>query len=540
VTQLIEPDLRQDRDVSTPRGRDERSGRWMVVLALIVALACCGFADKWASEWKSSHRAGTQSAAAERGALGGMNSYSLALMLGGLRGPLVMILWSKVENQKIGRDLEDVDTMIEWIRLLQPEFDTVHIFQIWNKAYNISAMMASSASKYTTILDAIDYARRVDAERPGDLNILDQLGRVFGEKVGGPNVSERFFYRKQFREDSMTDASRMKVYPEDNATYRRMGIKFFNGKNGPLLREDGTLLPELENAQAPRPAELPANKEWNDGAELQYLRQYQPFPYGLDPLAMGYNYAKRAQVIMTTSGQKPLQLSESVLDSYPGLLLRQWAEREQERAWGFEAKAFARPGDEQNPVALAAASPLGATPASAAGLDGEVYSYTLAARLCSDAITEYTRHTANTEYINPNMSYAAQLDDLKALQFQTSGDRDYAAAFLPGADRARLLAQAGASYRQSLSEYERIILKYYIEARIIPKLFPTGHNESDMLNEADLDKKFGEYLHLVGAIEPAGREYEEERAEYARSMNRSGLRLQQLSTYSPKSILQLR
>ena len=34
-----------------------------------------------------------------------------------VRGPLVMVLWSKVENQKIDRDLEDVDTMIEWIRL---------------------------------------------------------------------------------------------------------------------------------------------------------------------------------------------------------------------------------------------------------------------------------------------------------------------------------------------------------------------------------------------------------------------------------------
>jgi hypothetical protein len=212
--------------------------------------------------------------------------------------------------------------MIEWIRLLQPEFDTVHIFQIWNKAYNISAMMASSASKYTTILDAIDYARRVDRDRPGDLNILDQLGRVFGEKLGGPNVTERLFYRRQFREDSMTDANREKAYPEDNSTYRRMGVKFFNEKNGPILDADNNIDPRLLVPTAHRPADALASKEWNDGSELQYLRQYQPFPYGVDALAMGYNYAKRAQVIMTLSGQKPLQLSETVLDSYPGLLLR--------------------------------------------------------------------------------------------------------------------------------------------------------------------------------------------------------------------------
>ena len=245
MTQLIEPETRRHSGTPSSRATGERSGRWSVVAMLIISLVACGLSGGWASDWKNAHRVGTHTAQAERGALSGMNSYSLALMLGGLRGPLVMILWSKVENQKIDRDLEDVDTMIEWIRLLQPEFDTVHIFQIWNKAYNISAMMASSASKYTTILDAIDYARRVDADRPGDMNILDQLGRVFGEKLGGPNVSERVFYRRQFREDSMVDANRDKAYPEDKASYRRMGVKFFNNKNGPLLGNDNNLVPEL-------------------------------------------------------------------------------------------------------------------------------------------------------------------------------------------------------------------------------------------------------------------------------------------------------
>ena len=61
--------------------------------------------------------------------LAAMNSYALALLLGGLRGPLVMWLWTKSESQKSENDLEDVDSMMEWIRLLQPEFDTVHIFR---------------------------------------------------------------------------------------------------------------------------------------------------------------------------------------------------------------------------------------------------------------------------------------------------------------------------------------------------------------------------------------------------------------------------
>ena len=78
-----------------------------------------------------------------------------------------MILWSSSETQKSEKNLEDFDTKVEWIRLLQPEFDTVHIFQIWNKAYNISVQMAAVQNKYTTILDALEYAQRVEDQRPG-------------------------------------------------------------------------------------------------------------------------------------------------------------------------------------------------------------------------------------------------------------------------------------------------------------------------------------------------------------------------------------
>ena len=67
-----------------------------------------------------------------------MPSFATALLLGGLRGPLVMFLWPNSETSKREHHLEDVDTEIEWIRLLQPEFDTVHLFQIWNKAYATS------------------------------------------------------------------------------------------------------------------------------------------------------------------------------------------------------------------------------------------------------------------------------------------------------------------------------------------------------------------------------------------------------------------
>ena len=129
------------------------------------------------------------------------NSYTLGLLLGGLRGPLVMTLWSTSEAQKSERNLDDINTKIELIRLLQPNFDTVHLFQIWNKAYNLSVQMANLPSKYAMILDAIDYARSTRAERPENINIESALGGIYFDKLG--NSAEKGYYRQRIRDETM-------------------------------------------------------------------------------------------------------------------------------------------------------------------------------------------------------------------------------------------------------------------------------------------------------------------------------------------------
>ena len=121
-------------------------------------------------------------------------------MLGGLRGPLVMMLWTSSETQKQDKNLEDFDTKVELIRLLQPEFDSVLLFQIWNKAYNISVQMSSLPNKYATILEALDYGRSVEAERPDSINILASMGEIYFNKLGQSN--ERQYYLQRIREDT--------------------------------------------------------------------------------------------------------------------------------------------------------------------------------------------------------------------------------------------------------------------------------------------------------------------------------------------------
>src|SRR5437763_3654913 len=179
--------------------RPNGSFRIATVLVLIIAIVGSGATRRWAEAVRGEPIVAASSSGRS---LSGMNSYALALLLGGLRGPLVMFLWSSSETQKTENNLEDFDSKVEWIRLLQPEFDTVHIFQIWNKAYNISVKMTNLANKYATILDALDYAQRTDAEKPNDINIVSAIGaQIYFDKLG--NSSEKYYYRKRVRAETI-------------------------------------------------------------------------------------------------------------------------------------------------------------------------------------------------------------------------------------------------------------------------------------------------------------------------------------------------
>src|SRR5438270_3717007 len=446
-----------------------------------------------------------------------MNRSSLALMLVGISGPLVMVLWTKFENQKIDRDLEDVDTMIEWIRLLQPEFDTVHIFQIWNKAYNLSVMMASPASKYTTILDAIDYARRVEIDRPDDINILAQLSQVFSEKLGGKNVTEHGFYRRHFREDTLTEESRKRAFPEERARYNRLGLRFVDpSRNGPILDDNDNLLPQFVAPRKRRPANVPPTGDWSDGSELQYLKKYEPYPYGIPPTAMGYNFAKRAQVAMTVGGQQPLQVSNTVIDSRPGITLKEWAEAEADEAAAYEGKAFAiatEPESKANETRTAPVQP-GQTPADPAALHAGVYHYGLSSRLAEDAIGEYRRHLNSPEYLNRFTLYQSHMDELVATQLLSFADHQYLSSFEPGGDPNKMLASAAEYYAKASIAYARIVLTYYIDDKIVDQIYPPGYKRAN-ISKLPEEQVLPLLARALGATMAAGENlHDEDRDDY--------------------------
>ena len=324
-----------------------------------------------------------------------MNSYALALLLGGLRGPLVMFLWPSSEGQKSEHNLEDFDTKVEWIRLLQPEFDTVHLYQIWNKAYNISAQMASLPNKYVTVLDALEYARSIDAQKPDDINIVNTIGSLYADKLG--SSQEKAYYGRRVRGETQAVRDLVRVsMPQDKlgpfvAAARAAGMdepvgqidtdeftkvttvivpkavadavqgglkdagyKFepvppptFKHEAGvkprrlePILDADGNLLPALVAPTHPRPASVSPDAPWYDGSKLQFLKPYEPFKYGVSTNALGYNYFRRAQMLQLVAHERHIQIGDVVIDSRPAIAMRAWSLEEGERGRRAELRLF--------------------------------------------------------------------------------------------------------------------------------------------------------------------------------------------------------
>ena len=472
-------------------------GRVVIVAVMLIAIVAAGFTRHVAEIQRGAPAAGTTQTGTN---LSNMNSFALALLLGGLRGPLVMILWTNSESQKSEKKLEDFDTMVEWIRMLQPEFDTVHIFQIWNKAYNISVQMASNANKYTTILDAIEYAKSVDRERPNNINILYQIGSVYFDKLGG--ASEKQYYRKRVRDETQARAVEAKVNRAEPG-WRPL-------KMDPMLDGKGMILPEYQK-------------------ELVHLMPYQPYPYGLTPQALGYNYFKRAQILQD-AGQRHAQISDLVVDSRPGLSLRMWAEEELERGRRVELPAFGKevPTERFDMELPTAEMSLTNTPAANAVREA-LYDYDLSSRLASDAIKEYERHLLK-HAINRS-TYEFHLEHIKLIVDLAAGDRDYLAAQLAtGPERERLAKSAAEHYRKSLQQSEFMLVRYHLDDQFVPMLFPPGTSRLNMPPDKVPPSMYRQILlrnRQLLAQAPYDM-HQEDRVEYERYADRSMMRLEQI------------
>lgn len=518
-----------------PSVRSRRTaGQIGTIAVLVAAVLLSGVTRYFAMRFQDTHSPRGSRTIASRSSLAGMDTYALALLLGGLRGPLVMVLWAQSEAQKADRDLEGINTQIDWIRRLQPEFDTVHVFQMWNKAYNLSVQMVGLSNKYTTILDAADYGWSIDAERPDNLNIIKELSRIYGDKLGSSNP-EKHYYRERLRKETKW---REATAGTGGGGAQRGDPGFQRLAHDPLLDASGNILPKYLQ---PRVSYGPY-----DGSALQFLKQYEPFPYGVSPLAIGYNFNKRAQLLMEHTGQKPTQVSESVIDAQPGLSLKLWAEEECERGRRMEVRAF---GEKLSYERLDLELPTAAKPVAGGFKDASVvpemiYCYDLAVRLFDDSAKEYKRHLASPEYAGKVSLYASHLDQMLGTRGMAVGDRDYLKAMQAPAgspERAALLATAAQGYRDSIRDYGLTCLRYFTSDHLAAAVMPPGVNRANIgtgamgsktsVTDADVLAMMSRIRQILNAPNAVDENFED-RKEYETYITRATERLQQIEAAS--------
>jgi hypothetical protein len=514
-------------------GSSSSAGRVGTIALMVVSLIVAGITRQIAVGFQESHSPTARHTTASSGSLAGMDSYALALLLGGLRGPLVMILWSSSESQKIDRDLEGIDTKIEWIRRLQPEFDPVHIFQIWNKAYNLSVQMVGLSNKYTTILDAVDYGRNVDAERPDNLNIIKEIGRIYSEKLGSA-IPERTYFRERVRRETRHREQRAGAAQRNQPGFQRLAHE-------PMLDARGNILPQFLQVKFPINPAAPAIEQY-DGSDLQFLKRYEPFPYGISPLALGYNYHKRGQVLLATRKQLWTHLTDSVIDSQPAIVLKLWAEEELERGRRLEAKAFgAKLPPERIDQELATADITLDTPVADEAVLGELlHCYSRCADVSRDAAVEYERHLSKPEFITKRTMYASHIDTVLTYGSMAAGDRDFLLARqASGDERTKLLDSASRHYHDAIRHSGLTALRYFTSDELAEAVMPKGVTRTNIgtggvgeitsaVTEEDILRMLSAIRAIVDARnDPEDANSKEDRLEFENYINRALRRLAQ-------------
>ena len=234
------------------------------------------------------------------------------LVLGGFRGPLVMGLWIKAEDEKYLRNWWNVKTYHEIIAHLQPNFPSVYVFNAWNLAYNLSVQWHELINKYQWVLDGARYGQKGIWINPDSPDVMFQLADIYDHKLGRAQP-ERFYYRQRFAEDTLRVARLVqKMSPEQRRDLANSAELTDRDKAALLMVEkDGRL--ELT------PVDL------------------QEYPYGVSPFYFGYEY----QVWLRRLGPHT-NLSKTVVDVRPAVCLMGWSRSEMLTAVAWAEKMIGR------------------------------------------------------------------------------------------------------------------------------------------------------------------------------------------------------
>lgn len=557
-------------------------GRLPIVVVLIGSLLASTYLRRKVVAQREAFDVGRGVAINKQGRVSQVPSYALGLLLGGLRGPLAIMLWTSSENQKIDRNMEDFHTKVELIRLLQGDFPTVFLYESWNMAYNWSVHAANASSKYAILLDSIQFDNRAEAESPDNINVVMQTGQLYFDKFG--NASEKLYYSPRLREETRAgeDHVRMRFSPQVKDEFakavRMAGSDYYNivpiertedgnkvfylsvrkslfdrlpatltaqakwevipfrpvdagntaakaVRHDQLLNADGTLLESVVKPLAGRDPTYTAA----DGSTLPYLKQLEPFPYGVSPFALSYNYSKRARWIMINRGSHHVQLSDRVVSSRPALSLMKWAEEEKARARRCELDSLglAIPVREEDLDIPSQSIKLDHALVHGPLVDEAIHSYQRAANLSALGIKEFEEHIELV--IDDTTQYRSHMHSLRAQIPYYTADAAYLRAMISkDEERAKQIAIVRQNYDQAADIWARLLITYYGGDPTVAQCFPAGKSPTTLNSWTHDDVvstaiKAGQLMHTV---EPSMRN--DDVMEYANYVTRCVERVKNL------------
>ncbi len=110
---------------------------------------------------------------------------TLLVMLGGSRGLLAEILWWRVtELQSAGRYAELVP-LTELLVTLEPTSEDAWVYNAWNLAYNVSVAHTDPADRWLWVKRGIVLLERGLRIQPFSKPLLQQMGWMWEDKIGG-------------------------------------------------------------------------------------------------------------------------------------------------------------------------------------------------------------------------------------------------------------------------------------------------------------------------------------------------------------------
>ena len=131
--------------------------------------------------------------------LGDLPTQALTVILGGFRGPYVVWLWVKSEEEKQRKIHFDLIDRYTRIAALQSDYPQMWTFHSWNIAWNVSVQWQSLERKYQWVRRATDFLGEGHRKNPHSAEIMAEMGRIYSEKFG--RAQEAPYYRQRVQED---------------------------------------------------------------------------------------------------------------------------------------------------------------------------------------------------------------------------------------------------------------------------------------------------------------------------------------------------